>query len=159
MKNFFKLFILYLILILLNWWILKHLSFYGFVPNLMLVTTLVVAVLCKDITGYIFGFFCGLFIDFMGSYLFGGYGLCFTLSVYLIIVLRNRLDFDSLITQILVVLGLTLFVKIFYGFLGFVFIGKFVFANPRYFIITACLNGLISPFIFAVAGKFLLGTR
>jgi rod shape-determining protein MreD len=158
-RTFFGFFLLYFVLIIANWWVLTHLSFLGFAPELVLITFLAVAVFGREVSIYVFGFFCGLVLDFMGNCLFGGYCLCFLVSARLVIFMRGKVDFGSLPVQMLMVFGFSFFVKLFYSVLGLTFASELVFGRLDHFLLTAFLNGLIAPFAFVFIRKYFLAIR
>lgn len=155
MKKFFGFLLLYLVLVIINWWILSY-SFLGFMPQVVLITIIVLAVFASEVACYIFAFFCGLALDFAGNYMFGGYSLCFLASVRLMVFLKQSMDFEPLPAQMLVVFGFSFFVKILYSFLGFILVGDFIFGRLDYFLVTAFVNGLVAPFVFILVKKYYL---
>ena len=53
--------------------------------------------------GYPVAFVCGLFLDFFGTKLFGNNAFSFTVAACVIYALRERIDFDGILPQVVTV--------------------------------------------------------
>ena len=99
MRIFCKLVLLFLIATVLHWMLTSIFGSWGQTLNFMLVFSVAVCVCVKPEYGYPTAFLCGLFLDFFGVKLFGHYALIFTLCAASIYSMENRLDFDSVVPQ------------------------------------------------------------
>ena len=150
MHTALKLLFFFFIATVLHWLFIAMFGSWGMSLNFMLVFAVAVCAFVKPEYGYPSAFLCGLFLDFFGVKLFGHHALIFTLCAMIVYVLKNRLDFDSVISQMvcIAVLGTAaalsnlMLLKIFAGFSawsGFLpFVGGIVAST------------LISPIVFYV---------
>jgi len=154
MKKFIKFFALYLVTVITGWWVSSYVSFYNITPDIIIIVAIGISIFNKEITSFMFAFFCGLFLDFMGSYLFGAYALCLLFAARMVMVLREKIDFHSVFTQVLLVSAMSFFIKISYGLLGLVFTGEILFGELKYLLIVSVINGLIAPLVIAIMPIF-----
>ena len=63
--------------------------------NIMLAFSIIIAVILPHRYGYTFAFFSGLFLDFLGTSLFGSHALAFTLLMVLFYHVRDKIDFKE----------------------------------------------------------------
>ena len=70
--------------------------------NIMLAFSIIIAVILPQRYGYTFAFFSGLFLDFLGTSLFGSHALAFTLLMILFYQVRDKIDFKECIPQMVI---------------------------------------------------------
>ena len=63
--------------------------------NIMFAFSIIIAVLLPQRYGYTFAFLSGLFLDFLGTSLFGSHALAFTLLMVLFYNVRDKIDFKE----------------------------------------------------------------
>ncbi len=119
-----KLFLFFIIATVLHWALMVVLGGWDISLNLMLVFAVAVCAFVKPEYGYPVAFICGLFLDFFGVKLFGHYAFMFTLCAAIVYGLEARVDFDSVLPQMVCAGLLALFsavgnlilLKVFAGF-------------------------------------------
>ena len=143
-----KLFLFFLLATVLHWAFMAVLGNWDISLNLMLVFAIAICAFVKPEYGYSTAFICGLFLDFFGVKLFGHYAFMFTLCAVIVYGLEKRVDFDSIVPQMictgilafLAAIGNLILLKVFAGFSawnGFwPFIGGII------------LSAAVAPFIF-----------
>ena len=148
-----KLFLFFFAATVLHWALMAILGSWGLSLNFMLVFAIAVCAFVKPEYGYPTAFLCGLFLDFFGVKLFGHYALIFTLCAATVYALESRLDFDSVVPQMVFVfvletaaaLGNLILLKILVGFSAwsgfFPFFGGIV------------VSTMLAPLVFWVAHK------
>ena len=94
-----KLCLFFLVATVLHWAFMAISGGWGLSLNFMLVFAMAVCAFVKPEYGYPTAFLCGLFLDFFGVKLFGHHALIFTLCATVVYALENRLNFDSVIPQ------------------------------------------------------------
>ena len=138
---------------LLHWWTAGHVSAHGAGPDIMLLAALAVASFCGPVMSHCFAFFCGIFVDFMGVHLFGGYALGFVLAAHGVWFLRRRMDFSGAVSQMMLAYLLTLGVTFLYWLMGVVFIGVPVASGWLGMLVSPFINGLLAPLVFYAGGR------
>lgn len=93
----------------LHWLIGQYAAFFGSGPSVFLAATVCCAIACAPATAITFGFFAGLFADFMAVHLFGGYALIFVLVAYLVGFAKTRIYFETPGAQFSLGVAVTLF--------------------------------------------------
>jgi len=153
MLNIIKLFILFILMNVLHW---ISVSFLGFLNlDLMFVFVMAVAVFSIPVEGYGFIFLSGLFLDFWGSDLFGGYALSFCILAYLVYFLRERIDFENILAQVILVFVFSMFSDVLYGTISYIFSGIYISIGFVSLISKAFFNSLFAPLIFFGVSKVL----
>jgi len=134
MKKISLLILFFVIATILHWAFMALLGNWDISLNLMLVFTVAVCAFLPPAYGYPTAFMSGLFLDFFGVQLFGQHAFVFTLCAFFVYSLENRLEFTSVVPQMVCVGCLTLFaalgnlilLKVFAGFSAWNGIGPFV---------------------------------
>lgn len=153
MTTVLKLFILFLCVTVLHWAFMALLGGLGVSLNMMLVFAVAVCAYVKPEYGYPAAFVCGLFLDFFGVKLFGNHALAFTLCASVVYGLEKRLDFDGILPQIIVVLGLSLFAALFNMLLLKLFTGFSPWNGVGPLLGGITLNALLAPAVFWVVRR------
>ena len=131
------------------WWLAQNMAFYGLVPNLIFAAALCAAILAGPVKGLAWGFFLGLYADLLGSSLFGGNALTYTIMAYTVYVVKRHFDMDGFFSQLVAALSLSWICMLFYQGLGI------VFSRPnnldlRVFLAEPFLNALAVPVMFHI---------
>ena len=63
--------LLYLLIGTVHWWWTANLSIFGLAPNIVFAAALSAAIIARPVKGICYGFFLGLYLDVLGSNLFG----------------------------------------------------------------------------------------
>lgn len=148
MKKILLLVFLFLLATVLHWAFMAVLGSWDISLNLMLVFSMAVCAFLPPEYGYATAFCSGLFLDFFGVQLFGHHAFVFTLCACLVYGVESKLDFDSVIPQMvcmgglatLSALGNLILLKIFAGFSAWNGMGAFLGG--------IMLSTLITPAIF-----------
>ena len=98
-----KLIMLFLLATVCHWGLATLFSFCGLNVNMMLVFAIAFCAVVPLEAGYPLAFLCGLFLDFFGTKLFGNNAFTFTVAACVLYALRERLDFDGLLPQVVTV--------------------------------------------------------
>jgi rod shape-determining protein MreD len=133
----------------LYWWWTQNLTFYGLAPNLLFAAALCAAILAGPVKGVAWGFFLGLYADMLGSSLFGGYALTYSLMAYAVYVMKRHFDMASPFSQLVAALALSWVCMFFYQGLSL----SFARINPlglKIFLTEPFLNALAVPVVFQV---------
>ncbi|PIU20748.1 MAG: rod shape-determining protein MreD [Elusimicrobia bacterium CG08_land_8_20_14_0_20_59_10] len=131
------------------WWWSQNLTVFGLAPNLMFAAALCAAILAGPVKGIAWGFFLGFYADMLGSDMFGGYALTYTLMAYGVYIIKRHFDMDSLFSQLVASLALSWLSILFYQ--GLVI----SFSRPsnldlRVFLSEPFLNALVVPVMFRI---------
>ncbi|OGS12875.1 MAG: rod shape-determining protein MreD [Elusimicrobia bacterium RIFOXYA2_FULL_58_8] len=131
------------------WWWAQNLSFFGLVPNLIFAAALCAAILAGPVKGIAWGFFLGLYADILGSNLFGGNALAYTIMAYAVYVVKRHFDMDSPFSQLVAAFSLSWVWLFFYQGLSI------IFSRPgnldlRVFLTEPFLNAFAVPVMFPV---------
>jgi len=103
----FKLIFLFVLGTVCHWAFATFFSFCGLSVNMMLVFAIAVCTVVPLEAGYLVAFFSGLFLDFFGARLFGNNAFLFTLAACAVYALRERIDFEAVVPQMVTVFLLT----------------------------------------------------
>jgi rod shape-determining protein MreD len=136
------------IMAMFDWWWGHSLSIAGTAPTWLLVATVAVAAIDGPVPAQLAGFGWGLFQDAMAVHLFGGHALGLSLVGYLVGHGRRMLDMSNPASSIVFVVVLSALYQLFYGGLGAVFLGNFLWPGFRGLIAVPFLNGIASIFVF-----------
>lgn len=131
------------------WWWAQNMAVFGLVPNLIFAAALCAAILAGPVKGLTWAFFLGLYADLLGSSLFGGNALTYTLMAYAVYVVKRHFDMDSFFPQLVAALSLSWVCMLFYQGLGIVF-SKPGSLDLRVFLAEPFLNALAVPVMFQI---------
>lgn len=145
-----KLIFLFVFATVCHWALATLFSFCGLSVNMMLVFAIAFCTVLPLEAGYPIAFLCGLFLDFFGSRLFGNNAFSFTLTACVIYALRERIDFDGYIPQMVTVFVSTLAVGIVNSVLLVWFTSSSQWAGFWSTLGGAVVGGLAAPFVFGL---------
>lgn len=129
------------------WWLSQNLAVFGLVPNLLFACALCAAILAGPVKGIAWGFFLGLYMDLLGSELFGAYALTYTLLAYSVHVVKRHFDMDSAFSQLVAALSFSWLAMLFHQGLAVVF-SRPGGLNLKVFLAEPFLNALAVPVLF-----------
>lgn len=148
MLNAFKLLFLFVLATVFHWALASFFARWGLSVNMMLVFVTAFCALFKLPVAYSAAFFCGLFLDFFGTKLFGNNAFTFTVCASLVCNIAPRFDFDEFFPQTVAVFGLTWLA----GLLNTGLIALFASASvwPGFFSLLcgSIIDGLCAPLVF-----------
>ena len=124
--------------------------------NMMLAFSIIIAVILPHRYGYTFAFFSGLFLDFLGTSLFGSHALAFTVLMVLFYQVRDKIDFKECIPQMVITGMLNVLFIFIFGLLSKVFTGIFIWQGWKDLIFGSIVLGLIMPVFYNITAKFLI---
>jgi len=139
--------LLYLLTGIIYWWWSANLSVFGLAPNLIFIAALSAAIIARPVKALAYGFFFGIALDLLGSNLFGGYALTYTLMAYGVYIMKRHLDLVSPFSQVIAALTLTVLSMLFYQGLSL----TLARINPlqlKAFLIEPFLNAILAPIVF-----------
>lgn len=131
------------------WWWTQNLSFFGLAPDLLFAAALCAAIIAGPVKAVAWGFFLGLYADMLGSNMFGGYALTYSLMAYGVHALKRHFDMASPFSQVVAALSLSWVSMLFYQGLSLAFSR----INPiglKNFLVEPFLNALAAPVVFQV---------
>ena len=148
MQNMVKLIFLFVLATVCHWMLATFFARWGLSVNMMLVFVTAFCALFKLPLAYSAAFFCGLFLDFFGTKLFGNNAFTFTVCAVLVCNIAPRFDFDEFFPQIVAVFGLTWLA----GILNTLLIALFASASawPGFLSLLggSFVDGLCAPLVF-----------
>ena len=145
--------LLYLLTGLIHWWWTANLSFFGVAPNIIFVSALSAAIIARPAKAIAYCFFFGIYLDLLGSNLFGAYALTYTLMAYGIYMMKRHLDLVGPFSQVIAALSLTPVIMLFYQALSL----TLARINPlelKAFLIEPFLNAILAPIAFYIFVQF-----
>lgn len=155
MIKFLNVFFIFIVATIAHWIAIEIFGQYGIIIGIMFAFTLVMASKLSEFGGYLFGFLCGLFLDFFGNNLFGANALAFTWVLFVFYIIDDKIDFRDSIPQIVITTILNMLLLIFYGLISKFFIGEFIWQGMTNFVLGSVLTGLFLPLIYLVINKYL----
>lgn len=150
MAGVLKLIAAFLAATVFHWVFITAFAYVGLHPNIMLVFTVALCALLKPPYGYAMAFLSGLFLDFFGTKVFGNNAFMFSLGAWVVYFLGDRFDFESVLPQIMSVLGLSLFVRLGNLLLVQLFSAAAVWPGMWSLLGSALLNALLAPVVFVL---------
>ena len=163
MTELFKLFFLFICATIFHWAFAGLFAHFSMSVNIMLVFVTAFCALFKLPLAYSAAFFCGLFLDFFSTKLFGSNAFTFTVCACIICNISPRFDFDELFPQMVAVFGLTWLAALLNTILVYVFASAN--AWPGFFSLLggSILDGLLAPAVFwfvnCVMGKSIISRK
>ena len=145
-----KLVFLFILATVCHWALATLFSFYGISVNMMLVFAIAFCTILPLEAGYPLVFLCGLFLDFFGTKLFGNNAFSFTVIACFIYALRERIDFERYLPQIVTVFLCTLMVGIINSILLIWFTSSSQWPGTWSLLGGALVGGLFAPFVFGL---------
>lgn len=145
-----KLMLLFIFATVCHWGLATLFSFYGMNVNMMLVFAIAFCTVVPLEAGYPLAFLCGLFLDFFGTKLFGNNAFSFTATACIIYALRERIDFDGYLPQIVTVFLCTFAVGIINSILLIWFTSSSQWPGFWSLLGGAVVGSLLAPFVFGL---------
>jgi rod shape-determining protein MreD len=139
--------LLYLLTGLVHWWWTANLTVFGLAPNIIFVAALSAAIIARPAKALAYCFLFGIYLDLLGSSLFGAYALIYTLMAYGVYFMKRHLDLISSFSQVIAALALTVVSMLFYQVLSL----TFARINPLHlkaFLVEPFLNAILAPIVF-----------
>ncbi len=148
-----KLILLFVFATVCHWGFATLFSFWGLNVNFMLVFAAAFCAFSSLEIGYPVAFLCGLFLDFFGAKLFGNNAFSFTAAALVVYAARERINFDSVVSQVFGIFVLTCGVSL----LNLLLLDWFVSAVPWpgvwSLLGSAAVGALLAPFVFWIVGR------
>ena len=139
--------LLYLLTGLVYWWWTANFTVFGMAPNIIFTAALSAAILARPAKALAYCFFFGIYLDLLGSNLFGAYALTYTLMAYVIYVMKRHLDLVSPFSQVIAALAITIVSMLFYQGLSLT-LAKINPLQLKAFLVEPFLNALLAPLVF-----------
>ena len=148
MQNTIKLIFLFIVATVCHWALATFFARWGLSVNMMLVFVTAFCAFFKLPLAYSVAFFCGLFLDFFGTKLFGNNAFTFTVCACLVCNIAPRFDFDELFPQTVAVFVLTWLAGISNTLLIALFASASVWPGFLSLLGGSVLDGLCAPLVF-----------
>ena len=139
--------LIYLLTGVIYWWWTTNLSIFGVAPNIIFVAALAAAIIARPAKALVYGFFFGIYLDMLGSNLFGAYALTYTLMAYGIYIMKRHLDLVSPFSQVIAAFTLTMISMLCYQGLSLA-LAKINPLQLKAFLVEPFLNALLAPIVF-----------
>ena len=121
-------------------------SFIKYMPDFLLIVTVMNSIFFGPVFGMFFGFFAGLIYDFCGYPLIGFYSLIYCVVGYFISITDNKLDITPIFFSMIAIIILFLLKTALYTLLGFIFYKRY---EISYYFKNTFLWQFLLTFIFA----------
>jgi len=139
--------LLYVLTGLVHWWWTTNMSAFGVAPNIVFMAALSAAILARPAKAMAYGFCFGVYLDLLGSNIFGAYALTYTLMAYVVYILKRHFDLISGLSQIISALAFSVLTMLFYQILSLIF-AKINPLELKTFIVEPFLNAALAPCVF-----------
>ena len=126
----------------------------GLSVNIMLAFSIIIAVMLPQRYGYTFAFFSGLFLDFLGTNVFGAEALAFTLLMMFFYRIRDNIDFKEVLPQMVITALLNFLLIILFGFLTKIFSNSFAWQGWKNLLLGSLLLGILMPLLYRLTERF-----
>lgn len=148
-----KLFIFFIAATVLHWAFSTLFASIGLHVSIMLVFAVAVCPFVKPQYGYTVAFFCGLFLDFFGTKLFGNNAMTFSILAAIVYALSERFDFESIFPQMMTVFSLSIFAILCNTFLLELFTSVSAWQGWWSLFGGSLVNALLAPVVFFITGR------
>jgi rod shape-determining protein MreD len=145
--------VVYLLTGILHWWWTANLSFFGIAPNLIFTAALTYAIMARPLRAITMCFFFGIYLDLLGSNLFGAYALIYTVMAYGVHLVKRNIDLVAPFAQIVSAMILTVATMACYQTLSLA-LAKINPLQLKAFLVEPFLNALAAPVMFSVLAQF-----
>lgn len=145
-----KLAVLFVLATVCHWGLATMFSYIGLNLNFMLVFAIAFCTVARLEVGYPVAFLCGLFLDFFGAKLFGNNAFSFTVAACAVYALKERIDFEGLLPQMVTVFVLTCVVSIINCLLLIWFTASSMWPGTLNLLLSAFVGAVLAPIVFAV---------
>ncbi len=158
MKTLNSLLIL-LVATILHWVAIETFGRVNINVAIMLIFALITANIMSKNTAYAYAFLSGLFLDFFGSVMFGGYALVFVFLIYIFRKFDDKINFSEVGPQLVIPFIFNIMLVLLYGVLGSMFAGKFIWQGARSLVLGSIITALLLPILYRGTEKFLIFTK
>lgn len=155
MLKFLNILFIFLVATIIHWACILIFSSVGIGVGVMPVFCLIMAGMLNESGGYTFAFISGLFLDFFGSTLFGGYALVLTLIMFIYYIIHDKIDFKDIGPQVVVASVLNVLCVILYGILGSIFTEHFIWQGFKSLILGSVTTGFLMPPLYFLTVRYL----
>ena len=128
----------------------------GLSVNIMFAFTIIIAVILPQRYGYTFAFFSGLFLDFLGTTVFGVHALAFTLLIMFFYKIKDKIDFKEAIPQMVITTLLNFSLILIFGLLTKIFSNSFVWQGWKNLLLGSLLLGFLMPLLYLLTERFFI---
>ena len=142
----------YFLIGIFHWWWTGHLSVFGTAPNFIFLAALCVAIITSPVKALAYGFFFGVYMDLLGTNMFGAYALTYTLLAYSIYSMKRHFDMVAPFSQIITALIMSLVCMLFYQGLSFA-MAKINPLSLKNFMTEPFWNAAAAPFVFYIFSR------
>ena len=139
--------LLYVLTGLVHWWWTANLAVFGVSPNIIFVAAMSAAIIARPAKALAYCFCFGIYLDLLGSNIFGAYALTYTLMAYGIYIMKRHLDLVSPFSLVIAALSLTVVSMLFYQALSLT-LAKINPLQLREFLVEPFLNAILAPVMF-----------
>lgn len=153
MQNVLKLIFLFVVSTMCHWALATFFARWGLSVNMMLVFVTAFCAFFKLPFAYSMAFFCGLFLDFFGTKLFGNNAFTFTVCACLVCNIVPRFDFDEIFPQTVAVFALTWLAGILNTLLISLFASASVWPGFLSLLGGSIVDGCCAPFVFLLVRR------
>lgn len=144
-----KLLMLFIVATVCHWGFATLFSYVGINVNFMLIFAMAFCTAARLEVGYPVVFICGLFLDFFGTKLFGNNAFSFTVAAIVVYSLKERIDFISILPQMVMVFLLTCLVGVLNGLVLMRFTSASFWPGMGSLLGGALVGAFLAPMVFA----------
>ncbi len=156
MLKLLNIFIIFVFATICHWLALEAFARFDINVGIMAAFTIIVASLMPKFYGYLYGFVSGLFLDFFGTAMFGGYALVFTALVYIFYTLDDKIDFKDIGPQLAIPFGLNIMTVLLYGLVSKIFTGEFIWQGFYSLVLGSVITALLLPVLYQLTVRLFL---
>lgn len=149
-----KIYLLLFFVIIVQTTIINRLKIFGVFPNLVLVLAFVFPFFLKQFDAVVYGFVCGLLLDFLTGRIIGVNAILLTYAALAISLLSNKYVYINVINVFFVTLLMTFLYQFIYVFLHYLIWknGTFIGALPK-ILLEAIYNSIIASVGYYIIQK------
>ncbi|MDR0953323.1 MAG: hypothetical protein LBM71_03955 [Elusimicrobiota bacterium] len=148
-------FLIFIVATIAHWFAIEIFAPFDINVGVMFAFSLVMASVLSEGAGYTFAFVSGLFLDFFGNVLFGGWALTFTLMMIIFYQIDDKIDFKDIGPQFVITLFLNMACVILYGLFGKIFTGEFIWQGFKSLLLGSFLTGVLLPLVYLLVLRYL----
>ena len=145
--------LLYVLTGAVYWWWTANLTVFGLAPNIAFMAALAAAILARPAKAMAYGFFLGVYLDLLGTGVFGAYALTYTLMAYGVYILKRHFDLVGGFSKIIAALTFSVLAMLFDQSLSLVF-AKINPLELKAFLVEPFLNAALTPFVVYLFAQF-----
>lgn len=156
MLRLLNIFVIFIVATVCHWLALEVFARFDINAGIMVAFAVIVASLMPKFYGYLYGFASGLFLDFFGTAMFGGYALVFTAIIYIFYTLDDKIDFKDIGPQLAVPFGLNILSVVLYGLASKIFTGEFIWNGFYSLVLGSLITALLLPALYQLTVRLFL---